>query len=100
MITIKIFSKKERFLLISDIISDNIYISFNGETYFCRIVLRQMFRDYFDKPYKIRNITMKNSVENASENSRNHSVKNSVKILMLKWASQGGGGQYVVKRKN
>jgi hypothetical protein len=36
------------------------------------------------KPYKIRNLTMKNLVENASENS--------VKSQMLKWASEGGGG--------
>jgi hypothetical protein len=44
------------------------------------------------KPYEIRNITMKNFIENASKNSPNKSVKNSVKNLMLKWASQGGGG--------
>jgi hypothetical protein len=35
---------------------------------------------------------MKNSVENASENSRNNWVKNSVESQMLKWESQGGGG--------
>jgi hypothetical protein len=35
---------------------------------------------------------MKNFIENASENSRNNLVKNSMKISMLKWASQGGGG--------
>jgi hypothetical protein len=35
---------------------------------------------------------MKNFIENASGNS----LKNSVKIQMLKWASQGGG-QYVEK---
>jgi prepilin-type N-terminal cleavage/methylation domain-containing protein len=39
------------------------------------------------KPYKIRNTTMKNLVENASKNSLN----NSVESQMLKWASQGGG---------
>jgi hypothetical protein len=34
---------------------------------------------------------MKNFVENASKNSRNHLVKNSVESQMLKWISQGGG---------
>jgi hypothetical protein len=34
---------------------------------------------------------MKNSVENASKNSQNHSVKISVKNQMLKWESEGGG---------
>jgi hypothetical protein len=28
------FSQKERFLLTSDIVSDNICVSFNGDTYF------------------------------------------------------------------
>jgi hypothetical protein len=40
------------------------------------------------KPYKIRNITMKNFIETALKNSQ----KNSVKSQILKWASQGGGG--------
>jgi hypothetical protein len=44
------------------------------------------------KPYKIRNLTMKNLVENASKNSLNNSVKNLVESQMLNWASQGGGG--------
>ncbi|MDR1268208.1 MAG: hypothetical protein LBK82_01670, partial [Planctomycetaceae bacterium] len=34
---------------------------------------------------------MKNFVENASKNSQNSSVKNSLKSQMLKWASEGGG---------
>jgi hypothetical protein len=40
------------------------------------------------QPYKIRNMTMENFIENASESS----PKNHVKNQMLKWASQGGGG--------
>jgi prepilin-type N-terminal cleavage/methylation domain-containing protein len=43
------------------------------------------------KPCKIRNMTMKNLIENASKNSRNHLVKNSMESQMLKRASQGGG---------
>jgi hypothetical protein len=35
---------------------------------------------------------MKNFIENASENSRNNSVKNPVESQMLKWESEGGGG--------
>jgi hypothetical protein len=35
---------------------------------------------------------MKNFVENASENSLNNLVKNSMESQMLNWASQGGGG--------
>ncbi|MDR1270318.1 MAG: hypothetical protein LBK82_12420 [Planctomycetaceae bacterium] len=42
---------------------------------------------------------MKNFVETASENSRNHSVKNSVNCQMLKWASEGGGAVCKEKRK-
>jgi hypothetical protein len=34
---------------------------------------------------------MKNFIENASKNSRNHLVKISVKSQMLKWTSQWGG---------
>jgi prepilin-type N-terminal cleavage/methylation domain-containing protein len=34
---------------------------------------------------------MKNFVENASKNSRNHSVKNSVKSQLLKWEIEEGG---------
>ncbi|MDR1269241.1 MAG: hypothetical protein LBK82_06930, partial [Planctomycetaceae bacterium] len=34
---------------------------------------------------------MKNFVENASKNSRRSAQNNSVKNLMLKWASEGGG---------
>jgi hypothetical protein len=44
------------------------------------------------KPYKIRNTTMKNLVEIASENSPNNTLNKSVESQMLKWASQGGGG--------
>jgi hypothetical protein len=47
------------------------------------------------KPYKIRNMTMKNFIENASKNLPKNTLNNSVKIPMLKWASEGGGGQYV-----
>jgi hypothetical protein len=36
---------------------------------------------------------MKNFVENALKNSPN----NSVKCQMLKWESEGGGGQYIGK---
>jgi hypothetical protein len=48
------------------------------------------------KPYKTRNMTMKNLVElveNTLKNSQNYLVKNSVESQMLKWASQGGGGR-------
>jgi hypothetical protein len=40
---------------------------------------------------------MKNFVENASENSLNNLVKNSVKNQMLKWANEGGGGEYIME---
>jgi hypothetical protein len=47
------------------------------------------------KPYKIRNMTMKNFVdsnsESASKNSLNYLVKDSVKSPMLNWESEGGG---------
>jgi hypothetical protein len=49
------------------------------------------------KPYKIRNITMKNFIDNASEctskNSWNNSAKNSVKSPILNWGHEGGGGR-------
>jgi hypothetical protein len=41
------------------------------------------------KPYKIRNMTMKNFVENISKSSLNNLVKNSVESQMLKWGSEG-----------
>ncbi|MDR1269962.1 MAG: DUF1559 domain-containing protein [Planctomycetaceae bacterium] len=37
---------------------------------------------------------MRNFVENASKNSLNNWIKNSVKSQMLKWADQGGGAVY------
>ncbi|MDR1268190.1 MAG: hypothetical protein LBK82_01575 [Planctomycetaceae bacterium] len=40
---------------------------------------------------------MKNLVENASKNSQKNTQNNSVKSQMLKWASQGGGGNRVKK---
>jgi prepilin-type N-terminal cleavage/methylation domain-containing protein len=42
---------------------------------------------------------MKNFIENASKNSPNNLVKNSVKNLMLKWAIEGGGAVYEEKEK-
>jgi hypothetical protein len=39
-------------------------------------------------PYKIRNTTMKNLIENASKNSQKMPVNNP----MLNWASEGVGG--------
>jgi hypothetical protein len=46
------------------------------------------------KPFKIRNMTMKNFVdsisESASKNSLNNVVKNPVKSSMLNWEGEGG----------
>jgi hypothetical protein len=67
-------------------------VLFNCVALFCRVVCGKRFTMNLTKPYEIRNTTMKNFVENASENSRNHWVKNPVKSQMLKWESEGGGG--------
>jgi hypothetical protein len=44
---------------------------------------------------------MKNFIETASKNSPKNSlnnwVKNPVKSQMLKWESEGGGGQFIAK---
>jgi hypothetical protein len=58
---------------------------------FCYNVMWQRIAMILITPYKIRNITMKNFIENASKNSRNNLVKNSVESQLLKWVSQGGG---------
>jgi hypothetical protein len=56
------------------------------------------------KPYKIRNMTMKNFVDSisgsASKNSLNNSAKDSVKSPMLNWESEGGGGRMWWRVKN